>query len=114
MYNLINYYFKPTTQDLNVIKLKFDKSGKIKSFTSDLSISTSTTSYTTGTTLIFLIIRGTNQIYLDNSALFFSANNQSQKKTTLVDISVQEGDLFYVAGNGTSGTLNGTVTVNFI
>jgi len=64
---------------------------------------------------MLVIYRGTNQIYINNGAIYFPANSQSSpNKTTLADISVQEGDLFYVAGNSTSGTLNGTVTANFI
>ena len=115
-FTLTNYAFTPTF--VNVIKLKFARSGKIKSFTSNLLISTDTPSYRTGTTLVFTVYRGDTLKYLDSFAVFFPANTQSSNETKYAvqdqDITVQEGDLFYVAGNATSGTLNGTVTVNFI
>ena len=112
-FTLTNYAFTPTF--VNVIKLKFARSGKIKSFTSNILISTDTTSYRNGTTLVFTVYRGDTLKYLDSFAVHFPANTQSSNETkyAVQDITVQEGDLFYIAGNGTSGTLNGTVTVNF-
>jgi hypothetical protein len=117
VFTFTNYAFIPLSTSPNKLH-QFTKSGKIKSFSNDLSISTDTTSYKTGTTLDFFIIRDnpfTQQVYIN--ALYFPPNSQSPRHKTYTptsDITVQEGDFFYIVGAFTSGTLNGTVTVNFI
>jgi hypothetical protein len=116
VFTFTNYAFIYNSPGPNEL-YQFTKSGKIKSFSNDLSISTDTTSYKTGTTLAFVIIRGTTNIYTDAGAVYFLPNSQSDYKTIRYaqqDITVQEGDLFYIVGVQTAGTLNGTVTVNFI
>jgi hypothetical protein len=117
VFTFTNYAFIPSSSTTPNELHQFTKSGKIKSFSNDLSISTDTTSYKTGTTLVLAIFRGTTNIYTDGSAIYFLPNSQSDYKTiryAIKDITVQEGDYFYIVGNLTSGTLNGTVTVNFI
>jgi hypothetical protein len=118
VFTFTNYAFIPSLPGPNE-RHQFTKSGKIKSFTNDLSISTDTTSYKTGTTLVLAIFRDTTftRIYRDSRAVHFPPNSQSPRDKTYTptsDITVQEGDFFYIFGNQTSGTLNGTVTVNFI
>ena len=119
VFTFTNYAFIPSLLGPNE-RHQFTKSGKIKSFTNDLSISTDTTSYKTGTTLVLAIFRDntfTQQIYRDSRAVYFPPNSQSPQHKTYTpttDITVQEGDFFYIFGNSTSGALNGTVTVNFI
>jgi hypothetical protein len=115
VFTFTNYEFEDNA--INKIKLEFARSGKIKSFTNDLSISTDTITYRTGTTLGLIIYRGDTIIYGDIDALYFPPNSQSNEnkiRYTQQDITVQEGDFFYIFGVQTSGTLNGTVTVNFI
>ena len=119
VFTFTNYAFIYNSPGPNEL-YQFTKSGKIKSFTNDLSISTDTTSYKTGTTLVLAIFRDntfTQQIYRDSRAVYFPPNSQSPQHKTYTpttDITVQEGDFFYIFGNSTSGALNGTVTVNFI
>jgi hypothetical protein len=124
-FNIQNYSFGGVTDTTNNSRLIFTKSGTIKSFTSNLSISTNTTTYNFGTNLEYIITsRGENNKppLISAGVVYFPPNPKSSINTQLdiveKDLSVQQGDELIIGnllyGNATSGTLNGTVTVNFI
>jgi hypothetical protein len=103
--------------DFNLI---FTKSGRIKSFTSNLSISpTHTLTYNVGTTIEYVIYNSrTNKKIYTGSTVYFPPFTQSltENRDADEDISVEQGDVLLIDGveRMAIGVISGTVTVNFI
>ena len=112
-FNIQNYYWFDDPPNSRLI---FTKSGTIKSFTGNLSISTTNTEF--GIDIGLLIVRGDDTVYSNYFLIYFPPNLFSDENIQLdvvdEDISVQQGDELFIGSIQDSVKVSGTITVNFI